>query len=204
MPARTASNTKPLSAWVSIAILTFLVALWSAYAWLTFSEYHERLNEERTELKAAAQAYIDYAALLATFELNIPHGVISKYRPPNLDTAFATKLLNQFRHDLNLPDGATLDIEDAKTGASLPNDPDALTEQAERGDLKVTAIRSRADALQDWRQGAQIEGIGLAVITLLLVFMVIVLIVQLRKREAMQADILAAKDEAEAGNRAKS
>ena len=204
MSAPTPSNTKPLSAWVSVAILTFLAALWGAYAWLTVTEYHERLNEERTELKAAAQAYIDYAAMLATFELNIPRGAITDRRPPNIDTAFATKLLNQFRHDLNLPDGATLDIEDAKTGTPLPNDPDALMERAQRGELSVTAIRSRADALQDWQHGAQVEGIGLIVITLLLIFMAIVLIVQLRKREAMAAVILAAKDEAEAGNRAKS
>jgi len=204
MSAPTPPATKPLSAWVSIVILTFVVALWGAFAWLTISEYHERLSEERQELKSAAQAYIDYAAMLATFELNIPHGVIAKHSPPNVETAFATKYLNQFRHDLNLPDDATLDIEDAKSGTPLPHDPDALAEQAQRGDLSVTAIRSRAEALKSWRHGALIEGAGLGIITFLLVFMVIVLIAQLRKREAMQADILAAKEEAEAGNRAKS
>lgn len=194
--------TRP-SAWVSVTILTLLAALWSGYAWLTFSEYEDRFAEESTELQSAARSYADYAAMLSTFEVHIPYGVHTDDVPQNIDPKFSYKLLKRFRHDVNLPQGTVLELRPAD--AKSPTIPDGmLAKQAERDGIVVLAMRPHDLALKSWRRGAEVEGGGLAVISLLTIALGALLILQLRKREALQADILAAKEQAEAGNKAKS
>lgn len=204
MSAPRPSRTRPLSVWVSVSILTFLTVMWAGYAWLTVTEYDEHLAEERGALKVAAQAYVDYAALLASFELDIPRGIVSNRRLADVNTVFANKLLNRFREDLDLPEGTTLEIADLQNKSTSPADPAILSEQAERDDLKVIATRTRKDALELWRHGAQMEAAGLAAITLLVLVLGAILIAGLRKREEMEQTVLTAIKQAEAGNRAKS
>ncbi len=60
------------------------------------------------------------------------------------------------------------------------------------------------DVYADWRDGALLEGGGLAGLTLVLTILGLWLISQLRVRETFEASLRAARDEAEAGNRAKS
>jgi len=194
--------TQP-SVWVSVTILTLLAALWSGYAWLTVSEYKDRFAEESSELQSIARAYADYAAMLSTFEVNIPYGIHTDDVPQNIDLKFSSNLLKRFRHDINLPEGTTLELRPAN--AKSPTIPDGmLAERAERDGLVVLATRPHDLALQSWRRGAEVEGSGLAVLTLLTLMLGTILILQLRKREAMEAVLLAAKEQAEAGNKAKS
>jgi signal transduction histidine kinase/DNA-binding response OmpR family regulator len=191
------------SVWVAVTIVMLLTAAWSGYAWLTITEHNDRIVEEQTDLKGIAQAYADYAGMLATFEVNVPYGVASDERPANVDMAFASKLLQRFRRDAGLAEGTILEIR--PTGARPPTiSKDVLAAQAERDGLVVLATRSRSLTMEPWQRGAEIEGAGLAILTILLVTLGSILILQLRKREAMEADILAAKEQAEAGNKAKS
>jgi signal transduction histidine kinase/DNA-binding response OmpR family regulator len=188
---------------VAITILTLLTISWSGYVWLTISEYKDRIAEERGDLATAARAYADYAAMLATFEMNIPFGVASDERPENVDLVFSSKLLTRYRLDMNLPEDTTLEIRPA--GAKSPAVPrSSMAAQAERSGLVVLATRPIASALAPWRWGAQIEGGALTAITLLMLLLGSVLILQLRKREAAETAVLAAKEQAEAGNKAKS
>lgn len=191
------------SVWVAVTILTLLTAAWSGYAWLTITERNDRTIEERAELRSAAQAYADYAGMLSTFELNIPYGVASDDRPANVDLVFASKLLQRFRHDAGLKEGTSLEIRPSGARPATISD-DILAEQAERNGIVVLATRARNLAMEPWRRGAEIEGAGLGALTLLLITLGTILMLQLRKREAMEADLLAAKEQAEAGNKAKS
>jgi signal transduction histidine kinase/DNA-binding response OmpR family regulator len=194
--------TQP-SVWVSVTILALLAALWSGYAWLTVSEYNDRLIEERADLQGLARAYANYAAMLATFELNIPYGIASDDRPENADLVFSSKLLKKFRDDAAAPKGTVFEILPA--GAKAPTIPGSiLAEHAERDGFVVLTTRPRASVLAPWRRGAEVEGGGLAIITLLTLMLGTILILQMRKREAMEAVLLAAKEQAEAGNKVKS
>ncbi len=201
MPTK-ARASKP-SVWVCITILTLLAALWSGYAWLTVSEYNDRLVEERADLQGASRSYANYVAILATFEHNIPYGIASDDKPENVDLVFSSKLLKKFRKDAAAAAGTVFEIRPA--GAKDPTIPDnMLAEHAERDGYVILTTRPRDLVLAPWRRGAEVEGGGLAVITLLTLILGTILILQLRKRETMEAVLLAAKEQAEAGNKVKS
>jgi signal transduction histidine kinase/DNA-binding response OmpR family regulator len=191
------------SIWVGLGILMLLAAAWTGYAWLTVTEYEDRIAEERNSLQSTARGYADYAAVLATFEMNVPFGIASDERPQNIDFVYASKLLRRYRQDLNAPKGTVLEIRPAS--AKTPSIPaDTLAAEAEREGLVVLATRPRALALEEWRRGARWEGGGLAALSLLMLALGTILMVELRKREAMGVMVLAAKEQAEAGNKAKS
>jgi signal transduction histidine kinase/DNA-binding response OmpR family regulator len=188
---------------VATTILTLLAFFWSGYVWLTVSEYQDRIIEERGDLATAARAYADYAAMLSTFEMNIPFGVANDERPGNVDVVYSSKLLNRYRHDMSLPEGTAMEIRPAN--AKHPTIPDnVLSGEAVRDDLAVLATRPRAVAVEPWRRGAQVEGYGLALLSILMIVLGSILTLQLRRREAMEADLVTAKEQAEAGNKAKS
>lgn len=199
-----APGPHPPSFWVITAITILLAVMWGGYGWLTVTEYNGRLAEERHNLQIAARAYVDYAAMLARFEVPVPLGVAADPLPNNVDTIFAAKILKHFRESLALPEGTKLHVSTVGHEPSARASADYLSGKAERYGLVVTAMRPRAQALAPWREGAQMEGIGLGTISLLMIGLGAVLIMQLRRRESMEAEILAAKEQAEAGNRAKS
>lgn len=199
----TKPNAKPLSVWVSAMIMALLMALWGGHAWLTTTEYHEQIEEQKSALRSAARAYVNYADMLALFEMNIPYGVATDGKPNNLDVAYASKLLGQFRKDLDLPPGTRLTVLRSETPLPKPSR-DNLTEYAQRDGLAVIATRPRSLALTTWARGARLETGAMAVITLLTLVLGTILILQLRKREVMESAIISAKEDAEAGNRAKS
>ncbi|MDR3527717.1 MAG: response regulator [Rhizomicrobium sp.] len=204
MSVTTASRSHPPSVWVIAAILILLAAMWSAFGWLSLTEYNDRLAEERSELNANARAYVDYAALLTIFEVTVPLGAAPDAKTSDVHTRFAAKLLKQFRDDLSFPTGTDLRIGTAGSPRMETQDAAHIYGHAEHDDLSVTAIRTRESALSDWYEGAQTEAVGLGLISALMIGLGVILIGQLRKHESMQAEILAAKEQAETGNRAKS
>ncbi len=70
--------------------------------------------------------------------------------------------------------------------------------------LEAMQANIARDVYADWRDGALLEGGGLAGLTLVLTLLGLWLIRQLRAHETFEASLRAARDEAEAGNRAKS
>ncbi len=203
MLSQSMTRARSPSLWVGAIILTILAVAWSGYTWLTITERTERITEERNELKVAAQTYADYAATLANFELNIPLGVAGRENRKSSDLYFATRLLRQFRQDLRLPKGTTLEIA-TSTHRPVLEDAENLVQEARTDGLTVIARRSIRDALEPWWRGARVEAGGLTTITLLILWLGLVMALQLRKRESMEIEIIAARDQAEAGNRAKS
>jgi signal transduction histidine kinase/DNA-binding response OmpR family regulator len=196
-------RAKPLSVWVGVSILTFLAMMWCGYGWLTVTERAETLASQQVRLKDAAASYANYTAMLATFELNIPYGVARDERPKSVDLFYSAKLLTAFRKDMDLEDGTVLEIRHNGTvPASGPHD--SLSATVVRDDFVVVASRPKAAALADWLRGARFEGMGLAAATLLMLALGGFLIAELRRRETAEDAMLAAKHQAEAGNRAKS
>jgi len=196
-------KTRPVSVIAGGVIFTFLALLWTGYVWLTVSEYNERIAEERGDRQTEAQAFANYAAMLADFEVNLPYGVNSDAAPPDFDKRFASRLLARFRHDMGLPSATVLEIEPAG-GVSASPRADILEGRAQKAGIVVISRRPIQDATAEWRRGAWVEGSGLGAITLVTVLMGIGLVHQLRKREVAERLIIAAKEQAEAGNRAKS
>lgn len=197
------ARTHPPSFWVITAITILLAAMWSGYGWLTVTEYSERLIEERNSLQTAARAYVDYAAVLTTFEVPVALDEETPDENRKIETKFSAKLLKHFRESLTLPEGTTLQIKAANTPVEA-TDPRYLTASATRNELTVSAKRPRHQALEAWRDGAEVEGLGLGILSLLMICLGAVLIMQLRKREGIEAELIAATEQAEAGNRAKS
>jgi signal transduction histidine kinase/CheY-like chemotaxis protein/HPt (histidine-containing phosphotransfer) domain-containing protein len=186
------------SSQVAAAVLSILALLWLGFAWLTFTEYSERIEEEHGDLQTAARAYADYAALLAKDQVPLP-----VHRQPQGNTKYGAEQLAQFRYDQHLPEGTQLFLEDSANPDKHEQD-GMLVARAERAGVAVVATRSLDDALEPWRVGALAEGGGLSTITLLTLALGFLLVRQLRRREALEVELIAARDAAEAGSRAKS
>jgi signal transduction histidine kinase/CheY-like chemotaxis protein/HPt (histidine-containing phosphotransfer) domain-containing protein len=180
------------------SIIAVLFLLWTGYVWLAVTEYANRIEEEQGDLQTAARAYADYAELLATSQAALPAGGRT-----DVDTQRAEKRLQRFHADMHLPVGTKIHLD----RASLPNrqeQADAIAARATRGGIAVIATRPRHDALAPWRHGALAEGGGLALISLFMVLLGILRIRNLFRREALEHELVAAKEAAEAGSRAKS
>ena len=196
------THTK-LSSLAGALTIAFIAALWSGYGWLTVTEHSDRLIEEQRDLYTAARAYADYAAMLRNVDIKIPVG--AERRTKSADAAYGAQTLAAFSEDLGLPSGTTIVLEpsDSKKQSS---DGNMLVAQSARPSAGIiaTARRPTRDALEDWQRGAVVEGSGLAIITLLMALMTLLLVREMKRREAMEGDLIAAKEQADAGNRAKS
>jgi signal transduction histidine kinase/DNA-binding response OmpR family regulator len=180
------------------SIIAVLFLLWTGYAWLAITEYAHRIEEEQGDLLTAANAYAEYAELLADSQAALPVG---GHR--SADTQYAEKQLRLFRDDLRLPEGTEIHLDDV-SHSNRQEQAGVITAQAVRSTIAVTATRPRHDALAPWRQGALAEGGGLAVISLFMILLGILRIRNLFGREALEHELIAAKEAAEAGSRAKS
>ncbi len=186
------------SVFAGAMIFTGLALLWSGFAWLTIAEYSGRLEEERGDLYTAALAYADYAALLSNAQVPIP---LNGHE--DAKARYGAQELARFARDLHLQEGTQLFLHN---NSNWHDEKGMITARAERpsAGIVVVARRSVGDALENWRRGALAESAGLLTITLLMIALGYILVLQLRKREAMQSDLVAAKEMAEAGSRAKS
>jgi signal transduction histidine kinase/DNA-binding response OmpR family regulator len=200
------ASLKP-SAVTGALILAFIVSLWSGYAWLTITEHTDRLDEEQHDLYTAARAYADYTVILTSLDVEVPVGPAAERNPTSAGLKYGAHELERFRNDLNLPSGTTLHLDRGDGGTqSQSSNGHVIVARVARpsAGIVVTAQRPLRDALEDWRRGAIAEGGGLAAITLLIAALGLILVRQMKRREAMENQLIAAKEQAEAGNRAKS
>jgi signal transduction histidine kinase/DNA-binding response OmpR family regulator len=186
------------SSQAAAVVLSILALLWLGFAWLTFTEYSDRIEEEHGDLQTAARAYADYAALLANNQIPLPI-----HRQAQDNTRYGAERLAQFRNDLRLPEGTQLFLEDG-VNPNRHEQGNVLVANAARTGLTVLATRSLGDALESWRTGALVEAGGLTAISLLTLVLGFILVRQLRRREAMEMELIVTRDAAEAGSRAKS
>ena len=199
-----ATHTK-LSSLAGALTLTFIAALWLGYAWLTIAEYSGTLADAQHDLDVYAEAFADHAEMLSHVDAQSPAAPsINRNRTT---AAFGSQLLDRFRKDLDLPAGTVLSLESSGPNRqNLQPQSGMLEARARRTADGWIAIAQRPTglALAEWRRGAMVEGGGLAIITLLMALLMLLLVRQMKRREAMEGDLITAKEQADAGNRAKS
>jgi signal transduction histidine kinase/DNA-binding response OmpR family regulator/HPt (histidine-containing phosphotransfer) domain-containing protein len=191
-PPRIIADTK-LSALAGTLIAAVLIVLWFSFAWLAASEHSKALAEAQIDINTIAQTYAGNAAMFESAALT------------RKDKALAEKMLQRFR--TNVFQYRRIVVREMHgTVPALPVRPGKgmLVAVSSRPGLFVTAERPRSNALKDWRRGTLVEGCGLAAISVLMALLGLLLLRQLKKREAAEHDLIAAKELAEAGNRAKS
>ena len=192
---------RSLSTALAAFIAVFLAALWGGYALLTFSEHDDAVADSLEHLSAMSRAYAEHVDAMMRYGVKLTPGEESKELsrfPSHFDLPGQTRLslLPLSRSPAAVHAGQSTLVPGGGTLIAVS--------QVGNRPLVSVASDSRPDALADWRHGAIVEGMGLGTITLLILGLGFVLLRQLRRREVMEVELRAAKDEAEAGNRAKS
>jgi signal transduction histidine kinase len=192
-------------------VLLFVVfaLLWSGYAWLTISEHDAELLQGQNELRIVASAYADYAATL--FRI-LPQRAARDAASNTQQHAGSAQSLADFRRALNPPEGTSLSIQYinrapmAHPQLTISTNGNIVTARVVRPQDGIAAVarRSQTQILRDWATGALVEGIGLSLITFVAAGLGARLVGELWRRETMEGVLIRAKEQADAGNRAKS
>lgn len=209
----TAKRWLDLSTLVGLLLGSMMIALWCGYAYLTLTERSESDSDARDRLGVIAAAYADYGAALES-----AHRDDSDPSPLTTPSEAHKRGLEEFRNALHVGDGTTLSLLPVSPARNLGDldrhhatlsdisRGDAFTLRAERRDIGIAAVASEpvSEALSDWRDGAVAEGGSLLVLSVVMVILGSLLVRQLRRREIMERELVLAKEQAEAGSRAKS
>lgn len=208
-----------LSRIVLTALTVVLIGLWAFYASLAAAEKRNALRAAHNHLADIAAAYGEHASTL--MEMGIPiriRGMPGGQSAPGSVAAGETSIA-QFRGALDLQ-GIAIWIYKQGAGpqagqsfqSAAPDEPEfhdgddeitAIVERPKAG-ISVSATMSNAQALSDWRRNTLFEGLLVSLISLLCASAGVMLLRELRRREAMARELIAAKEQADAGNRAKS
>ncbi len=197
--------------------LGLLALLWGLYAWLTISEYGHTRRNLQEHLVDLAAAYGEHASALMAGGMALPLAGAPGGRSGPGDIAAGEKALAQFRGALDIGH-ITLSLRRDGTprqGAlqsGLPDLPEfgdrngvfsAIVQRPNAG-LAVTAAIPKAEAFADWRNNAIFETVLVTLISLLGGASAMVLARMLRRREAMERQLIEARDAADSASRAKS
>jgi signal transduction histidine kinase/DNA-binding response OmpR family regulator len=193
-------------------IFVALSILWALYAWYTLAERRQVEEHAQQHLADVASAYGEHAATLMQFGIAIPVDGISA----GPATAEGADALRAFRGALGIPGvmlsirsngkAPTIDPAAFQTPAVFSDKDGIITAAVERPEsaIVVAASMSETDVLAEARAGAVWQSVLVALISLMAGAVGIILVLQLRRREAMETELVAAKESADAGNRAKS
>jgi signal transduction histidine kinase/DNA-binding response OmpR family regulator len=203
-----------LSTLVGLMIFVTLSVLWVLYAWYSFSERREIGNDAEQHLADVASAYGEHAATLMQFGIPIPVSGKSE-GPATVDGAEALKI---FRGELGASHitlsihsngkAPTLDLDNRELhNAEVFRDSDGIVSAAvERPQdaIIITASMNEENVFAQWRNGAILESIFVILISLVAGVAGTILVLQLRRREAMEVELVTARELADSGSRAKS
>ena len=207
--------------------LAGLLALWGLFAWLTLSERSVALHNVQEHLSDVAAAYGEHASTLMQMGIPVPltgDGISAagdgKSHANEIGNPRAGEAnMAKFRGALDTK-GITLTIKRDGLGdpnlkdleSSVPDKPDftemngevtAVVERPAAG-IEVVASMSQAMAFADWRRTALFEAMLVTLISLVCGGAALLLFRQISRREMMARELIAAKEQADAGSRAKS
>jgi signal transduction histidine kinase/CheY-like chemotaxis protein/HPt (histidine-containing phosphotransfer) domain-containing protein len=209
-----------LSAIVLTVGAASLIGLWSLYGWLASSERRAALHAVQDHLADVAAAYGEHASALMQMGTPIRIQGMPGGQFASGSTAAGEKSLTRFRGALDL-NGISAWISKDGTGprpdqhdfeSGLPDVPEfsdrngvvsAVVQRPSAG-IAVTATMRDEQAFASWRHTALFEAILVGLISLLCAAAAVTLFRQLRRREIIERQLIAAKELADAGNRAKS
>lgn len=218
--ARRGKQRLTVSVGVVALIATILGFLWSGFAYLSITEHRDAVVDREAELGSIAAAYSSFAASLvrtaADNGIAVPFGDEKKILTPRYRRGRAE--LDRFLGALRLTEGTEIALHRLRKSAALKHvlrdeanrtiateDGAYLIADAPRVDAGLVAIAriSRSDAIADWRRGFIVEGSSLSVLTIFMVSMGFFLVRVLRRREAMELELIRARELADIGNRSK-
>ena len=193
-----------LSTRVTALFVAAFVLPWCAFAWLTISERAAQVERTEANLATLAAAYGQHAATLTRSGIRGMAGeALSQPALPLWTTQVETELA-AFRYALNVP-GVTYSLRrpGAPAWAGVRNG--MIVAEVDRSTGSgATASMSEAEALKDWRARAYAQALALFVRSLFVIGVGWFLVRQLRWRETVERELVAAKDKAESASRAKS
>jgi signal transduction histidine kinase/CheY-like chemotaxis protein/HPt (histidine-containing phosphotransfer) domain-containing protein len=218
--AASPSPVPRLSRAVVIASLALLGLLWGAYGWVTVSERSHTLHQAQEHLADVAAAYGEHASSIMQDGKPIRVAGTLNGQSASGSVQAGESALEQFRGALGLS-GITLFIRKDGSGpmpaqselrSNLPDAPEfqdrdgvvSAVVQRPRAGIAVVATMDDATAFADWRATAVLETVLVTLISLLCVAVATIFFSQLRRREAMELQLIAAKEAADTANRAKS
>ena len=175
-----------LSTRLTVLFVAAIVLPWCAYAWLTISERSAHVDRTERTLTALAAAYGQHAVTL-----------MQLYAQSKVDDELAA-----FREALNVPD---VSFSLGKQG-STPGAGDVIVAHADVSSIgfSVTASMRKDEALREWWGDAYTQALALLFRSVFVAGVGWFLLRQLRLREAMEQELIRAKNKAEAASRAKS
>ena len=191
-----------LSTRLTVLFVAGIVLPWCAYAWLTVSNRTAEVERTERTLAALAAAYGQHAATLMQLGARGDAGkAVSQPRLPAW-TARVDEELAAFRQGLNVPN---VRFSLRRTGsAPIPDDAIAATAEDASTGFSVAASMSKTEALKKWWADVYAQSVALFVRSLFVAGVGWFLVRQLRMREAMERELIRAKNRAEAASRAKS
>ena len=206
------ARTSKLSTRVTVLFAASLILPWCAYAWITNTERVEQIDRAQHNLAALSAAYAEHASALMHLGISVPTDDASLAT----SAVRGTQELSAFRNALNVPDvhfslhrignprDARESIPDSTPILSDANGTITAEVDLPAAGIAAAASLSEDEALRDWRARANIEIIGLVLRSLFVVGVGSFLARQLRWREAVEAELVNAKEAAESASRAKS
>jgi len=214
-------RTSKLSTRITIVFVAAFILPWGAYAWLTMTERSEQVARTEHHLASLAAAYGEHATSLMRLGVAVP---TDKAGSPLSNLAGrGNEELEAFRRALNVP-GVRFSlrrIENAATVSAGENTAETVTAdltpvlndsngtisaEVDRPAAGIVAIASQSEdeALKDWRSRAVSEAWGFFLRSVFVVAVGGFFVHQVRRREAVEVELLAAKELAESASRAKS
>jgi signal transduction histidine kinase/CheY-like chemotaxis protein/HPt (histidine-containing phosphotransfer) domain-containing protein len=200
-------------------LFTFIVALWIGVGWFAIAGNATAIELGKEDLSNFTQFYADIAVELFRADTEVSSRDAQNGRSPKANLVQVKAQLAHIWNDLHVSMGAQITLEAipraqpkvgvGKSAVPLPRvwrQGDKFIARVNRpaDGLSVSFYRSKAQVLEEWWDIAIQVGIGLSIATLLMAGLSFVIVRQLRRREAMEAELIAAKEQADAGSRSKS
>jgi len=205
-------QARDLSGNAAAVIVASVTLFWAGFLWLSLVARQDSINHAGRTLSAAAESYAEYSATLIRSGVAIPFD----NEDETLGTELGASALARFYAALQPDAGMTLAIRKVALQQSTraPRDLSKalpyeyknhrLKAVARRAGLEVTAEENDVQAIADWWRDAVTATAALGALTLAIIGFGFILVMQLRRREEIERALLIAKEQAEAGNRAKS
>ncbi|HVZ00195.1 MAG TPA: ATP-binding protein [Dongiaceae bacterium] len=210
-----------LAAWVRLSIATVLSILWLLFGAVKVYVHQDALADANERLTALAQSYGQYARAVSNLGPNVARlGEPGRKSVADAATARAEQLMATFRALIAPPPGVVLQVQStaaldpairAATKGSDPatvyrGDGDVLTAYFVSAGAGIAGIAEwpRTEALAEWRAETITESFCLGALSLFILLLGRLMLRQVRRQQAAEAALRAAKEEADAANRIKS
>jgi signal transduction histidine kinase len=211
-----------LSTGVGVLFVGALIIPWCAYAWLAATERAEQVKKTEQYLTSLATGYAEHATTLMRLGITVPTDEAVANPGVARAKSQGEEEIDAFRSALNAA-GVKFSLRrigEASGGLSGVRGPDAAPDLTPKFDvangiitaevdrpaaaIAATASMGKDQALKEWQTRANTGAIALLLRSLFVAGVGWFVVLQLRRREAMETELRVAKKAAEAASQTKS